>query len=394
MMALQQSGKAVAGLHVAGNARIVSRKAVPENTYTRQKLGMGGSVFSAAASRGARVERRCTAQRVVASASGNPVGSADAKARGGGLVTLTYIGLWYGLNIGFNLWNKQVFNYFPFPWTVSAVHVTVGLLYCTASYFLGFKKASFGRPINKQEFWSIFWPASMHAIGHIAANLSFAAVAISLTHTVKTMEPVFSVVLSKLLLGQNTPGPVLATLVPIMAGVGMASASDLSFNWMGFSTAMISNLTFGFRAVLSKKVMGNVKDLDSTAIYAWTTLISVLICVPAALIFEGGGLRAAADRASAAHPDFYFKLAAVGLLYHLYNQFAFNTLSRISPVSHGVCNVVKRVAIIISSVLFFGTPLSNKTKIGTAVALLGTYLYTEAGRRFKAEPALPPPKAA
>jgi len=56
--------------------------------------------------------------------------------------------------------------------------------------------------------------------------------------------------------------------------------------------------------------------------------------------------------------------------------------------------VVKRVAIIISSVLFFGTPLSNKTKIGTAVALLGTYLYTEAGRRFKAEPALPPPKAA
>ena len=45
-------------------------------------------------------------------------------------------------------------------------------------------------------------------------------------------------------------------------------------------------------------------------------------------------------------------------------QFAFNTLSRVSPVSHGVCNVVKRVAIIISSVLFFGTPLSTKTKIG------------------------------
>ena len=56
----------------------------------------------------------------------------------------------------------------------------------------------------------------MHAIGHIAANLSFAAVAISLTHTVKTLEPVFSVALSKLLLGQNTPAPVLATLVPIM----------------------------------------------------------------------------------------------------------------------------------------------------------------------------------
>jgi hypothetical protein len=43
----------------------------------------------------------------------------------------------------------------------------------------------------------------------------------------------------------------------------------------------------------------------------------------------------------------------VGLLYHLYNQFAFNTLQRVSPVSHGVCNVVKRVVIIFSSVIFF-----------------------------------------
>ena len=72
------------------------------------------------------------------------------------------------------------------------------------------------QPVSKEEFVRIFWPASMHAIGHIAANLSFAAVAISLTHTVKTLEPVFSVALSKLLLGQNTPAPVVATLFPIM----------------------------------------------------------------------------------------------------------------------------------------------------------------------------------
>lgn len=63
-----------------------------------------------------------------------------------------------------------------------------------------------------------------------------------------------------------------------------------------------------------------MKDLDSTAIYAWTTLISVLICVPLAAIFEGPALKAGIDRAAAAHPEFYWKLAAVGLLYHLYNQ--------------------------------------------------------------------------
>ncbi len=37
------------------------------------------------------------------------------------------------------------------------------------------------------------------------------------------------------------------------AGVALASAGELSFNWTGFLTAMASNLTFGFRAVWSKR---------------------------------------------------------------------------------------------------------------------------------------------
>lgn len=34
------------------------------------------------------------------------------------------------------------------------------------------------------------------------------------------------------------------------------------------------------------RAMGDIKNLNSTAVYAWTTLISVFICVPAALIME------------------------------------------------------------------------------------------------------------
>jgi 1,4-dihydroxy-2-naphthoate octaprenyltransferase len=57
----------------------------------------------------------------------------------------------------------------------------------------------------------------------------------------------------QLILGTSTPLPVIASLVPIMAGVALASAAELSFNWTGFLTAMMSNLTFGFRAVWSKR---------------------------------------------------------------------------------------------------------------------------------------------
>ena len=81
------------------------------------------------------------------------------------------------------------------------------------------------QPITGAEFKTLFGPASMHALGHIAANLSFAAVAISLTHTVKTLEPAFNVILSKLILGQGTPAPVVATLAPIMVRLRGVSAA-------------------------------------------------------------------------------------------------------------------------------------------------------------------------
>eukprot|EP00803_Ostreobium_quekettii_P003315 evm.model.scf_317.7 EVM.evm.TU.scf_317.7 scf_317:74254-80527(+) len=246
--------------------------------------------------------------------------------------------------------------------------------------------------INKEEFKKISGPAIMHAIGHIAANVSFAAVAISLTHTVKTLEPAFNSLLSWIITGQATPFPVVLSLVPIMGGVALASAAELSFNWLGFGSAMLSNITFAFRAVWGKGAIKSIPNLDSTAVYAYTTLISVFFCLPLALIIEGPTLKAGAKAAIAkvGAQTFYTSLLAVGLFYHLYNQFAFNTLGRVNPVSHGVCNVVKRVVIIGTSVVFFGNILTTQTKIGTAIALFGTYLYVEAQKRFKAPP---PPQA-
>lgn len=299
------------------------------------------------------------------------------------VVTLGFIALWYALNVYFNLLNKSIFKYFPFPYTVSTVHVVVGTAYCALVYLLGMKKLSFGRGISKEEFGKIFGPATMHAIGHIAANISFAAVAISLTHTVKTLEPAFNVILSRLILGEATPLPVMLSLVPIMFGVGLASAGELSFNWTGFISAMLSNLTFGFRAVWGKAAM--TKTLSSTAVYAYTTLISMIVCLPFAIGMEGPQLQAGAAAAIAkvGEARFYGDLFMVGLLYHLYNQFAFNTLQRVSPVSHGVCNVVKRIVIIFSSVLFFNQVMTQQAIIGTVIALAGTWLYTDLSSKHK-----------
>lgn len=63
---------------------------------------------------------------------------------------------------------------------------------------------------------------------------------------------------------------------------------ELGMQWASFKSAC---------ACLLCRAM--TKSLDSTAVYAWTTLISVLICVPCALLVEGSQLAAGVDLAIA-----------------------------------------------------------------------------------------------
>lgn len=56
-------------------------------------------------------------------------------------------------------------------------------------------------------FWqllAIFPLALVHTLGNLFTNMSLGKVAVSFTHTVKSMEPFFSVLMSSMFLGEVT----------------------------------------------------------------------------------------------------------------------------------------------------------------------------------------------
>lgn len=57
----------------------------------------------------------------------------------------------------------------------------------------------------------------------------------------------------------------------------------------------------------------------------------------------------------------------------------------ISPVTFSVGNTMKRVAVVVSSVMFFRNPVSLLNWVGSFVAIFGTYLYSLATDRHAAE---------
>ncbi|WCJ36084.1 Phosphoenolpyruvate/phosphate translocator 1 chloroplastic [Euphorbia peplus] len=288
-------------------------------------------------------------------------------------------GLWYLFNIYFNIYNKQVLKVFPNPVTITLIQFAVGTVLVSVMWILNLYK----RPkLSGAQLAAILPLAVVHVLGNLFTNMSLGKVAVSFTHTIKAMEPLFSVILSAMFLGELPTIWVVSSLVPIIGGVVLASATEASFNWAGFSSAMASNLTNQSRNVLSKKVMIKKEDsMDNITLFSIITIMSFFLLAPVTLFMEGVRFTPAYLQSAGLNvKQVYIRSLIAALCFHAYQQVSYMILQRVSPVTHSVGNCVKRVVVIVSSVIFFKTPVSPINAIGTGIALAGVFLYSRVKR--------------
>ncbi|CAJ1975126.1 unnamed protein product [Sphenostylis stenocarpa] len=293
-------------------------------------------------------------------------------------------GLWYLFNIYFNIYNKQVLKAFHYPVTVTLVQFAVGTVLVAFMWGLNLYK----RPkLSSAMLGAILPLAAVHTLGNLFTNMSLGKVAVSFTHTIKAMEPFFSVVLSAMFLGEFPTPWVVGSLVPIVGGVALASVTEASFNWAGFWSAMASNVTNQSRNVLSKKAMVNKEDsMDNITLFSIITVMSFFLLAPVAVFKEGVKFTPAYLQSAGLNVrQLYIRSLLAALCFHAYQQVSYMILQRVSPVTHSVGNCVKRVVVIVSSVIFFQTPVSPVNAFGTAVALAGVFLYSRV-KRIKSKP--------
>ncbi|XP_045788757.1 triose phosphate/phosphate translocator, non-green plastid, chloroplastic-like [Trifolium pratense] len=287
--------------------------------------------------------------------------------------------LWFSFNIYFNIYNKQVLKVYHLPVTLTAVQFAIGTLLVGFMWGLNLYK----RPkLTSSQLLAIFPLALVHTLGNLFTNMSLGKVAVSFTHTVKSMEPFFSVLLSSMFLGEMPTAWVVFSLVPIAGGVALASATEASFNWVGFLSAMASNLTNQSRNVLSKKLMVNKEEsVDNITLFSIITVMSFFLSLPLAIFMEGVKFTPTYIQSAGLDvQQVYIRSLLAALCFHAYQQVAYMILERVSPVTHSVANCLKRVIVIVSSVIFFQTPVSPINALGTGIALSGVFLYSRVTR--------------
>ncbi|KAG7609544.1 Triose phosphate/phosphoenolpyruvate translocator [Arabidopsis suecica] len=324
----------------------------------------------------------------VGSSDSNPdeksdLGEAEKKEKKAKTLQLGIVfGLWYFQNIVFNIFNKKALNVFPYPWLLASFQLFAGSIWMLVLW--SFKLYPCPK-ISKPFIIALLGPALFHTIGHISACVSFSKVAVSFTHVIKSAEPVFSVIFSSLL-GDSYPLAVWLSILPIVMGCSLAAVTEVSFNLGGLSGAMISNVGFVLRNIYSKRSLQSFKEIDGLNLYGCISILSLLYLFPVAIFVEGSHWVPGYHKAIASvgtPSTFYFWVLLSGVFYHLYNQSSYQALDEISPLTFSVGNTMKRVVVIISTVLVFRNPVRPLNALGSAIAICGTFLYSQATAKKK-----------
>jgi len=311
-------------------------------------------------------------------------------SRGGGKTPTTcllqnlkvgmYFALWYILNIVYNIVNKKVLNVLPAPVSVGSIQFGIGTLYASTLWITGLRAIPKLTAKGKEACWKV---GIFHSSGQLFSMVSLGAGPVSFTHIVKALEPFFSALVSALVFGKWMKLQVYLTLIPVVCGVGYACMKELSFSWLAFWMAMFSNVSFALRAVVSKSAMVSYigENMTSVNLFAVVTTAAFILSIPVAAITEKASFlsmwTAATTGENAKSTNELTKaLIGSGLLHYLNNEFMYLALSNVHPVTLAVGNTMKRVFIILASVIVFHNPVSVQAAIGSAVGIGGVLLYS------------------
>ncbi|KAG9013686.1 UAA transporter [Tulasnella sp. JGI-2019a] len=167
---------------------------------------------------------------------------------------------YFFFNMGLTLYNKTVLVHFPYPYTLTALHTFCGTIGCAWARRTGYYAPAYltGRQKITLALFSI-----LYTLNIAVSNLSLRLVTIPFHQVVRGSAPMFTILVSWLLRAKSRRageggGMIfgveknkLISLIPVVAGVGLATYGDYSFTLWGLILTLLGTFLAALKTVLT-----------------------------------------------------------------------------------------------------------------------------------------------
>lgn len=317
------------------------------------------------------------------------------------MVSLT---LWYFISAVYNIYNKRALNLLGTPWFVATIQMGMGIFLFIPLWLMKLRQCPFNSISELLELIGNMREVAIYqTLTHAAGVIALGSGAVSFTQVVKASEPLFTASISAIFFRKVLSWQSYASLIVVVLGVGIASVNELTFSWYCLFFGITANIFSAARGVFAKTQMcGDVRcveELSAENYYAIITLMSFLLLIPMTVAAEGSQILAIVSQML--HANAFTTSAGVtsgpalrdgllstlisGILFYAYNELSFTVLDNVHPVTHALANTVKRVVIILSSVIMFQNQMTPLGIVGASVATLGVGIYSLCQHYFQTD---------
>eukprot|EP00250_Pteridium_aquilinum_P006551 c16439_g1_i1 orf=323-1321(-) len=302
----------------------------------------------------------------------------------GRLFTAGLIGSWYFSNIGVLLLNKYLLsNYgFKFPIFLTMCHMSAcALLSYIAIAWM--KMVPLQTIRSRVQFFKISALSVVFCASVVSGNISLRFLPVSFNQAVGATTPFFTAVFAYLMTFKREAWLTYATLVPVVAGVVIASGGEPSFHLYGFIMCVAATAARAFKSVLQGILLTSEGEkLNSMNLLLYMAPIAVVVLLPATLLMEPNvlGIAVALARQDSRIVLYLVVNSAMAYFVNLTN---FLVTKHTSALTLQVLGNAKGAVAVVVSILLFRNPVSVTGMLGYSLTVFGVILYGEVKKRTK-----------
>uniref|UniRef100_A0A7R9W0I2 Sugar phosphate transporter domain-containing protein n=1 Tax=Chlamydomonas euryale TaxID=1486919 RepID=A0A7R9W0I2_9CHLO len=308
------------------------------------------------------------------------MGATDGSKEHSLLATASIVFAWYTSNIVLLLLNKFLLSHTSFrqPVTLTLCHMAACVLLGGLASVTGLMRLHHprsGAQAGKIAALSVLFTATI-----VLGNASMHYLPVSFTQAIGATTPFFTAVLAFVVQGSRESLLTYATLVPIVAGIAIATHGEPLFHMLGFILAASATAGRAMKTVLQAILMADPDDkLDPLSLLFYMGLCCIVILVPLSIASEPNAAWIMIDMGSKDN-FFYWWLLINSCMSYLVNLTNFLVIKYTSPLTMQVLGNAKGVVAAIVSVFVFHNPVTVSGVLGYAMTVFGVVLYSASKR--------------
>ncbi|KAI7327427.1 TPT-domain-containing protein [Hortaea werneckii] len=287
---------------------------------------------------------------------------------------LLFLAAWFFFNLALTISNKAVLGKAKFPWLLTTLHASATSIGCFGLMGLGMVKLT---ALSTRENLILLAFSVLFTVNIAISNVSLAMVSVPLHQIMRSTCPVVTILIYRTLYNRSYSTPTYLSMIPLIFGVGLATAGDYYCTLIGFLLTALGVILAAVKTVATNRLMTGSLALSAMEVLLRMSPLAAVQCVIYAVITGEVQEFHLAYQQGQFSGSFGMALLANAVIAFSLNMVSFQANKLAGALTMTVAGNVKQALTIALGIVLFNVQTGLLNAVGMLITLAGAAWYSK-----------------